>query len=223
MSSENADTQTVRLYLQRHGDWDPETTLLTPEGKAQVIRAARQHFKGINFTSAFSSGMPRANQTIETAAMVYHSALREAIRSSKFRAKTIREDVYFGYLFPENDQEIDKIWTFDALLEAIVLQEKSGRRPMLRTILSQWPSAEIIRWALRCTMTHIAEHLVELHRNTDTINILVGTHATAHFAALDPKVTPGIIKPGDVVQYNWEVTKGYATLESSRILKAPAT
>lgn len=198
--------QIVRFYLQRHGEWDYQKTCLTPKGRQQVATSAKRNLKGVAFiTPAYSSPLPRAVETLELSASVAtDSTLAKALMDPFTTEEHIFINEYFGYTFAQEQLQGQALIRFDEFLNAIA--EEPSRGVTLHHVLGWWqPMASAIRIALQCTMKHLAEHLASQHPTKEAINVLVSTHATAHFASPNPETMPGIIEPGRIVQYTWQL------------------
>lgn len=210
--------RTVCFYIQRHGEYD-DSGDLTIRGKQQVEAAARTHLCSIDFHYHCSSGIPRATQTLMTAAAAIGNPLPH----------TVMEDPFFGFEYLDNLADIEE--SYDIIDRSIRSMKKAGEQVTLRWLLDEFPPARIMRWALRSAMYHLSKMFAHMDSGQETwpfillsghINVLVGGHATASLAALNPSTMTGDLEHAGIIQYVWEVSEnGIPELIESIYLPAP--
>jgi broad specificity phosphatase PhoE len=187
----------IDFYLVRHGKHDG--THLTEEGRAQVEASARKNLSSIRCCDLiFSSGMPRA---IETAEVAYEAIVGSGTAMS---VTPIRKDTGFGYEFAEADGA-KQLWPWEECQKQVAAAEKAGERVTVAWMIQNWIPTRTVRQVLLCTMRHWAERLTasidEAVRGR--VCILVGSHASASFAAPFPTEITGNLENGGIIRYTW--------------------
>lgn len=189
----------VNFYLVRHGSHDG--THLTEEGRQQVAASAAKHLTAVNFTHCFSSGMPRAT---ETAGIALAAVGQDPL--------PVFTEEGFGYEFGQK-LGAKEAWPLAVHQEHIDARHAIGEPVTAEWAMKDWPPARVMRAGLFFCLRHWAERIgdeevrIALAGDHDTppvVNVLVGTHGSAPYAALDPSVITGDLEYGGIIRYTFE-------------------
>ena len=168
----------------------------------------------MQFHHLMSSEMPRACETTCVA--------MEALGFPPVTTYgNIIQDEGLGYVFAE--KEVKDRWPWQGVARTIQHEEDAGRKGSLGYVLYEygWPGGWMLRGGLQRTLHHWALRFAQENR-TSEITVLVGSHATASYAALDPEVVPGMLGNGDIMKYVVDVdAHGRSTIVASEYLPAP--